>query len=108
MCPRCRLHEHVFRAKHTHRRILVIVDLEVLTQLGIREKIGNPTAFESAPARRLPSPATTEASASSFYGNRPAPPPQRALASGSVGGRGGAPGGGMTGGGQAPRAPVAP
>jgi replication factor A1 len=49
--------------------------VEVLEDLGVKEKIGNPTGFENASAgQQQPAPPAQDAAASatSFYGNKPA------------------------------------
>ncbi|KAF1834864.1 replication protein-like protein A 70 kDa DNA-binding subunit [Decorospora gaudefroyi] len=53
------------------KNILIIMDLEVLTQYGELEKIGQPEALESKPE---PQPAAI--SGNNFYGSKPAPAPQ--------------------------------
>ncbi|KAA8901948.1 hypothetical protein FN846DRAFT_780784 [Sphaerosporella brunnea] len=65
------------------KKILIVIELEVLKHLGIREKVGNPTGLEAAISAGLLNsapPAPQEAaSATSFYGNKP-PQPQRTSA----------------------------
>ncbi|KAF2088411.1 replication factor rfa1 [Saccharata proteae CBS 121410] len=57
------------------RKILVILDLDVLEEYGESEKIGEPKALEAAPVAKSASPAIpqqpAEIGGSGFYGNRP-------------------------------------
>ncbi|KAH0613599.1 uncharacterized protein H6S33_005485 [Morchella sextelata] len=71
------------------KKILIVLGLEVLKEHGKREKIGNPVSLEQDPATRGPATSTgnsaappQQASATAFYGNKPAaaPAPQRAAA----------------------------
>ncbi|PGH13789.1 hypothetical protein AJ80_06177 [Polytolypa hystricis UAMH7299] len=60
------------------KRILIILDLEVLEELGECEKIGDPKPLESKPADPE-KPVPTVISSNGFYGSRPQnqpPPPQ--------------------------------
>ncbi|KAI5858442.1 hypothetical protein BZA05DRAFT_345568 [Tricharina praecox] len=86
------------------KKILIIIELEVLKAHGVREKVGNPTALEAATAGQTSAPAayqTSEtpafqepAAAPSFYGNKPAPqrnsPIPAAASRAASGGDGGA------------------
>ncbi|KAG0636561.1 hypothetical protein HOY80DRAFT_350874 [Tuber brumale] len=61
------------------KKILIVIGLEVLTRYGKQEKIGEPVSLEASQRPQAPDrarPAQNEnASATSFYGNRPAPAP---------------------------------
>jgi replication factor A1 len=54
------------------RRILIILDLEVIESLGELEKIGEPVALASASEN--PKPANTTIAGNGFYGNKPQQP----------------------------------
>lgn len=58
----------------TSLRILIVLNLDVLKEHGKREKIGNPVSLEQEMATRGPTAAPVQpqqASATSFYGNKP-------------------------------------
>ncbi|KAI0134186.1 replication factor-a protein 1 [Xylariales sp. AK1849] len=50
------------------KNILIILDLEVITNLGVHDRIGEPTAFETKPPA-----ADTPVSGAGFYGAKPEP-----------------------------------
>ncbi|KAK9467881.1 hypothetical protein V1512DRAFT_285780 [Lipomyces arxii] len=56
--------------------VVIILDFEVLTQYGQREKIGSPVSIDPKVNSQAPRP-NSAVSTSSFYSNQPAPPPQR-------------------------------
>lgn len=61
-------------------RILIVLDLEVLEELGSCEKIGEPKALEPKPEDGQPQ-NTTTMSTNGFYGNKPAAQQQQSLPS---------------------------
>ncbi|KAL8795017.1 MAG: hypothetical protein Q9195_002465 [Heterodermia aff. obscurata] len=59
------------------KRIIIVLDLEVLEELGSCEKIGEPKALDPKPEDGQPQ-STTTMTAGGFYGNKPAAqPPQQ-------------------------------
>ncbi|KAI4164807.1 MAG: hypothetical protein LQ342_001439 [Letrouitia transgressa] len=64
-----------------NKRILIVLDLEVLEHLGQSEKIGNPQALESKAEDVQPQ--STTISGSGFYGNKPQPAAQHSVSSGT-------------------------
>lgn len=62
------------------KRILIVLDLEVLEELGACEKIGEPKALEPRPEDGQPQ-NTTTMSTNGFYGNKPAEQQQQSLPS---------------------------
>jgi replication factor A1 len=71
-------------------RILIILDMEVLKQFGVRDKIGNPVGLENLQASTPAVAPQDGMSAGSFYGNKPAaapshPPAERGGGAGTSG-----------------------
>lgn len=64
----------LMKLKLTYHRILIILDLEVLKDLGEAEKIGEPKALE-VKAEEEETAQPTAISSNGFYGNKPQPAP---------------------------------
>lgn len=75
----------------TSYSILIILDLQVATELGVHDRIGDPQAFEAKPQE----PATAAIGGSNFYGVKPEPsaPVKSEPMSSRMGGGGGGGGG---------------
>ena len=74
---------------HIHYRILIVLDLDVLDEFGICEKLGEPQALEFKMEEDV-KPQSTTISSNGFYGNKPAqqqqqPQQQKSLPSRSSG-----------------------
>ena len=71
-------------ASLNRRRILIILDLEVLEHLGTSEKLGEPKALEPQADQETKPPQSTTVSTNGFYGNKPAPAQSRPTTSTST------------------------